>query len=81
MKAKHQSFLTPGQLGCLHFLNMQIQTYQSTLNWGDLQRLLNELDEQFPDTFPDHTLSEKEISYRAGQISIIRLLKQQLSDK
>jgi hypothetical protein len=60
---------------------MQIQTYQSTLNWGDLQRFLKDIDEQFPDTFPDHTLSEKEISYRAGQISIIRLLKQQLSDK
>jgi len=81
MKAKHQSFLTPRQLGCQLFLNMQIQTYQSTLNWGDLQRFLKDIDEQFPDTFPDHTLSEKEISYRAGQISIIRLLKQQLSDK
>ena len=59
---------------------MQIQTSQSTLNWGSLERLLDDLDQQFPDKFPDHTLSEKEIAYRAGQISIIRLLKQNLSD-
>ncbi len=59
---------------------MQIQTSQSTLNWGDLQRLLDDLDQQFPDKFPDHTLSDKEIAYRAGQISIIRLLKQNLSE-
>jgi len=59
---------------------MQIQTSQSTLNWGSLERLLDDLDQQFPDKFPDHTLSDKEIAYRAGQISIIRLLKQNLSE-
>ena len=80
MKAKHQSFLTPRQLECLHFLNMQIQTSQSTLNWGSLERFLDDLDQQFPDKFPDHTLSDKEIAYRAGQISIIRLLKENLSE-
>ncbi|ADP00069.1 hypothetical protein PRUG_00044 [Prochlorococcus phage P-SSP6] len=58
---------------------MQIQTSQSTLNWGSLERLLDDLDQQFPDKFPDHTLSDKEIAYRAGQISIIRLLKENLS--
>ena len=80
MKAKHQSFLTPRQLECQHFLNMQIQTSQNTLEWGRIERVIADLDEQFPDVFPDHTLSEKEISFRAGQLSIIRLLKQQLSD-
>jgi len=80
MKAKHQSFLTPRQLGCQHFSNMQIQTSQNTLEWGRIERVLADLDEQFPDVFPDHNLSEKEISFRAGQLSIIRLLKQQLSD-
>jgi len=80
MKAKHQSFLTPRQLGCQHFLNMQIQTSQNTLEWGRIERVIADLDEQFPDVFPDHNLSEKEISFRAGQLSIIRLLKQQLSD-
>jgi hypothetical protein len=59
---------------------MQIQTSQSTLNWGNLERFLDDLDQQFPDKFPDHTLSDKEIAYRAGQISIIRLLKQTLSE-
>ena len=80
MKAKHQNFLTPRQLGCQHFLNMQIQTSQNTLEWGRIERVIADLDEQFPDVFPDHNLSEKEISFRAGQLSIIRLLKQQLSD-
>ena len=80
MKAKHQSFLTPRQVECQRFLNMQIQTSQSTLNWGSLERLLDDLDQQFPDKFPDHNLSDKEIAYRAGQISIIRLLKQNLSE-
>ena len=80
MKAKHRSFLRPRTLECQHFLNMQIQTSQSTLNWGSLERLLDDLDQQFPDKFPDHTLSDKEIAYRAGQISIIRLLKQNLSE-
>jgi|TARA_X000000368_G_scaffold26800_1_gene20234 hypothetical protein len=40
--------------------------------------MIDDLDEQFPDKFPDHTLSEKEISFRAGQLSIIRLLKENL---
>tara|TARA_R100001082_G_C4212722_1_gene95777 strand:+ start:108 stop:287 length:180 start_codon:yes stop_codon:yes gene_type:complete len=59
---------------------MQIQTSQSTLEWGRIERVIQDLDEQFPDKFPDHTLSDKEIAFRAGQISIIRLLKQNLSD-
>ena len=59
---------------------MQIQTSQNTLEWGRLERFLDDLDQQFPDKFPDHTLSDKEIAYRAGQISIIRLLKQHLSE-
>ena len=80
MKVKHQNFLTPRQLGCQRFLNMQIQTSQNTLEWGRIERVIADLDEQFPDVFPDHNLSEKEISFRAGQLSIIRLLKQQLSD-
>tara|TARA_R100001443_G_scaffold40285_2_gene53726 strand:- start:3192 stop:3437 length:246 start_codon:yes stop_codon:yes gene_type:complete len=81
MKAKHQNFLTPRELECQPFLNMPTPTYPSTLNWGNLERYLDDLDQQFPDKFPDHNLSDKEISYRAGQISIIRLLKQHLSDE
>ena len=55
---------------------MQTPTYPSTLEWGRIEKMIDDLDEQFPDKFPDHTLSEKEISYRAGQLSIIRLLKE-----
>jgi len=57
---------------------MQTPTYPSTLEWGRIEKMIDDLDERFPDKFPDHTLSEKEISYRAGQLSIIRLLKEQL---
>jgi hypothetical protein len=60
---------------------MTTPIYPSTPNWGDLAKLLDDLDQQFPDKYPDHTLSDKEIAYRAGQISIIRLLKQHLSDE
>ena len=80
MKARHQNFLRLRTLECQHFLNMQIQTSQNTLEWGRIEKVIADLDEQFPDVFPDHNLSEKEISFRAGQLSIIRLLKQQLSD-
>ena len=59
---------------------MQIQTSQNTLEWGRIERLIDDLDEQFPDKYPDHTLSDKEIAFRAGQISIIRMLKQNLSE-
>ena len=57
---------------------MQTPTYPSTLEWGRIEKMIDDLDEQFPDKFPDHTLSEKEIYYRAGQLSIIRLLKEYL---
>ncbi len=80
MKVKHPRFLRPRTQECQHFLNMQIQTSQNTLEWGRIERLIDDLDEQFPDKFPDHTLSDKEIAFRAGQISVIRLLKQNLSE-
>ena len=57
---------------------MQTPTYPSTLEWGRIEKMIDDLDEPFPDKFPDHTLSEKEISFRAGQLSIIRLLKENL---
>ena len=80
MKVKHPNFLTPREQECHHFLNMQIQTSQSTLDWGRLERIVEELEERFPDKFPDHNLDPKQIAYRAGQISIIKLLKQQLNE-
>ena len=79
MKVKLPSFLTHGMLGCLLFLNMPKQTYPSTLDFAPLERLLDELDETFPDKFPDHNLSQIEIAFRAGQLDIIRLLKHKLN--
>ena len=58
---------------------MQTPTYPSTLEWGRIERLLDELDETFPDKFPDHNLSQIEIAFRAGQLDIIRLLKNRLN--
>jgi|TARA_B100000212_G_C27291833_1_gene497623 hypothetical protein len=78
MKVKLLSLPTQNELACPHFLNMPTPIYPSTLDWGRIQVIVDELDEQFPDKFPDHTLSEKEISYRAGQLSIIRILKEKL---
>ena len=56
-----------------------MQTFQSTLDLAPLERLLDELDETFPDKFPDHNLSQIEIAFRAGQLDIIRLLKHKLN--
>ncbi len=78
MKVKLLSLPTQSELGCQHFLNMQTPTYHNTLEWGRIEKIIDDLDEQFPDKFPDHTLSEKEISFRAGQLSIIRILKEQI---
>ena len=75
MKVKLHSLPIQSELGCQHFLNMQTPTYHNTLEWGRIEKIIDDLDEQFPDKFPDHTLSEKEISFRAGQLSIIRILK------
>ena len=78
MRVKLPNFLTQNEPVCPHFLNMQTPTYHSTLDWGRIERIIDELDQQFPDKFPDHNLSEKAISYRAGQLSIIRLLKNKI---
>lgn len=49
------------------------------LSTAEYDRLLEELDELFPDTFPDYTLSEKDIAFRAGQVSVVRFLREKLS--
>jgi hypothetical protein len=51
------------------------------LSTAEFDRLLEELDELFPDQFPDYQLSEKEISFRAGQVSVVRFLKEKLSSE
>ena len=55
---------------------MQTPIFPSTL---DLEMLVKELDEQFPDKMPELSLSEKEMSYRIGQISVVRYLKSKLT--
>ena len=82
MRAKHLNFLTPEQLECPPFLNMQTQIYPSTLNLHTekLDKLIEDLENQFP----PHTIHPKEeitaIMYRAGQASVVAYVKQLLEE-
>ena len=58
---------------------MQTPIFPNTLN-TNLEVLIEELDEQFPDVMPDLRLSEKEFAYRAGQVSVVRYLKNKLTN-
>lgn len=44
-----------------------------------LSRLIDELDELYPDIMPEPQLGLTEISYRAGQVSVVRQLKHKLA--
>ena len=80
MRAKHLNFLTPDQPVCPLSLNMQTQIYPSTLNLHSekLEKLIEDLENQFP----PHTIHPKEevtaIMYRAGQASVVAYVKQLL---
>ena len=41
----------------------------------DLLRLVMELEEMYPDRFPEHSISERELAFQAGAIAVIRYLK------
>jgi hypothetical protein len=41
----------------------------------DLIKLIEELDQMYPDVYPEYTLPEKTLAFQAGAISIIRYLK------
>ena len=56
---------------------MQTPIFPNTLN-TNLEVLIEELDQQFPDLMPDLALSEKETAYRIGQVSVVRYLKSKL---
>jgi hypothetical protein len=43
-----------------------------------LKLLIEELDQVYPDIFPDYSLQHHEIAYRAGQVSVVRYLKSKL---
>jgi len=45
---------------------------------AELKLLITELDGLFPDLCPEHTLSNEEKCFRAGQVSVVRYLKSKL---
>jgi hypothetical protein len=47
---------------------------------GALSRLIDELDELYPDRYPEPGIGHVEIAYRAGQVSVVRQLKNKLSE-
>ena len=51
----------------------------SEVSSGALSRLIDELDEQYPDIMPDPSIGLTEVAYRAGQVSVVRQLKHKLA--
>ena len=45
----------------------------------DLLRLIDELEEMYPDRFPDCNITERELAFQAGAIAIIKHLKNKTS--
>lgn len=52
-------------------------TYLPQIN----EALVRQLAEQFPDRAPDLDWSDKEIMFKAGQVSVVRWLAQKLLDQ
>ena len=76
MREKPQSFLTPSELGCPPFLNMQTQISLSTLKLHNqrLDELIDRLEENFG-WKPIHPKEDiNTIMYRAGQASVIEYI-------
>jgi hypothetical protein len=44
----------------------------------NLKTLIKELDEMYPDVFPDSNISERDLAFRSGCIHIVRFLKSKL---
>ena len=82
MRVKHLNFLTPDQLECQPSLNMQTQIYPNTLNLHTekLEKLIEDLENKFPNT-PIHPKEEiNAIMYKAGQASVVAYVKQLLDE-
>lgn len=47
----------------------------------DLLRLIKELEDMYPDHFPSHSISERELAFQAGAIAVIRYLKKKTESK
>jgi hypothetical protein len=45
----------------------------------DLLRLIEELEEMYPDRFPNCNISERELAFQAGAIAVIKHLKAKTS--
>jgi hypothetical protein len=68
-------------LECLPSLNMQIRTSHSTLNLGlTVERLLEELEDLYPNFTPQPDNSIEHIMYRAGQRSVVDYIKSKLEE-
>ena len=50
-------------------------------NWGIQDDLIEELKRLYPDIAPSIDMQLKDIYYRAGQISVVRKLKEMQNDK
>jgi len=57
---------------------MQTPIYPNTL---EVNLVIDDLQEKFPDVMPDLNLSEKEFAYRVGQVSVVRYLKNKLLEE
>ena len=82
MKGKPLSFLRHSELGCQPSLNMQTQTYPSTLSLHSekLEKLVEDLETKFPNE-PIHPKEQlPSIMYRAGQASVVQYVKQLLDE-
>ena len=76
-KAKHQNFLRPRQLECLHFLNTRMSISLNTLKLHNdrLQELIKKLEDNFGWEPVHPKESIESIMYRAGQASVIDYIK------
>jgi hypothetical protein len=44
----------------------------------NLVKLIEELDEMYPDQYPDFAISERQMAFHAGAVAVIRFLKSKL---
>ena len=82
MRAKHLNFLTLDQPVCQLSLNMPTQIYPSTLNIYSekLEKLVEDLENKFPNE-PIHPKEQlNSIMYKAGQASVVAYVKQLLEE-
>lgn len=60
---------------------MQIQTSLNTLNLLTVERLLSELEDNFPPINPVPDTPMNQIMYRAGQVSVVDWVRNRISNE